>query len=620
MDRCACRVPWTLPCDPILWVLFLGALTLTGPAAGLEPAHRNPRLDTLVDQAREHYSDAASAEPGFVVQTQAESAEGTTCKGQFSVLGGATRTETWFEGLFSDFGFVTVSDGPRSGLWRVSGHIVERGEPWVTTGSEFLYRWFDHPAVSHGHASLGPDEVVGGRTCRVIRLETVPVDGWPSYRFDGGRARDVADFVVGAALEVTQVQVMRDGAPVTLPPADWVEVVASDNDAEVTILRAVDANQLPVIAGRSPRGRVSPTLDVRRLVDVVTELWVDAEGHQLVKLEGLRLDPSGGEPSTVVVTLSEFLDRGWAWPTEVEVTVDGAMAAQVTASGLEEGGVTPAMFEPTAVTTELEIGVQEANEEEIRRLMTDDTFKHGGLDPARDIVFKPDLLVDTLELEDGDVVADIGAGTGYFTFRLAHAVGPSGWVYAVDVNAAVLDALVARIYGEGDEASRGGKNSARDDLNILDIRDSEAEEKPEELCPHRNVVIHVNEFEDLSLAANSLDLAFLCASGLSRYRHLSPTNAAMMESIYRATRSGGEFVVIERQPQGRDMTVQLLGLSAVPLGHPGTPDAPAGVADSYPFGLDEIIRANGRAAGFDVVRSVDLIEAHAFVVFRKPAK
>ena len=118
---------------------------------------------------------------------------------------------------------------------------------------------------------------------------------------------------------------------------------------------------------------------------------------------------------------------------------------------------------------------------------------------------------------------------------------------------------------------------------------------------------------------NSLDMAFLCASGLSRYRHLSPTNAAMMESIYRATRPGGEFVVIERQPQGRDVTVELLGLTAVPLGRPGTPDAPAGVQDSYPFGLDEIIRTNGRAAGFEVVRSVDLVEAHAFVVFRKPA-
>lgn len=46
----------------------------------------------------------------------------------------------------------------------------------------------------------------------------------------------------------------------------------------------------------------------------------------------------------------------------------------------------------------------------------------------------PDRVVDTLELRGGEHIADIGAGDGYFTFWLAEAVGPTGRVYAVDVD------------------------------------------------------------------------------------------------------------------------------------------------------------------------------------------
>ncbi len=39
-----------------------------------------------------------------------------------------------------------------------------------------------------------------------------------------------------------------------------------------------------------------------------------------------------------------------------------------------------------------------------------------------------------LGLKEGDAIADIGAGTGYFAFRFAHDVGATGQVYAVDVS------------------------------------------------------------------------------------------------------------------------------------------------------------------------------------------
>jgi len=55
-------------------------------------------------------------------------------------------------------------------------------------------------------------------------------------------------------------------------------------------------------------------------------------------------------------------------------------------------------------------------------------------DPARDAYQKPDDVLKALALREGEVVADLGAGSGYFTLRFARAVGPSGRVYAVDVS------------------------------------------------------------------------------------------------------------------------------------------------------------------------------------------
>lgn len=61
--------------------------------------------------------------------------------------------------------------------------------------------------------------------------------------------------------------------------------------------------------------------------------------------------------------------------------------------------------------------------------------------PGRDEEQRPDEIVRTMGLKNGDVVADLGAGTGYFTRRLAKAVGPSGRVYAVDIQPEMLSRL-----------------------------------------------------------------------------------------------------------------------------------------------------------------------------------
>jgi cyclopropane fatty-acyl-phospholipid synthase-like methyltransferase len=69
-------------------------------------------------------------------------------------------------------------------------------------------------------------------------------------------------------------------------------------------------------------------------------------------------------------------------------------------------------------------------------------------DPARDRWQKPAEVLKALELKRNDRVADIGAGTGYFTVRLARAV-PDGMVFAVDIEPNLLRHIEQRAKAEG---------------------------------------------------------------------------------------------------------------------------------------------------------------------------
>jgi ubiquinone/menaquinone biosynthesis C-methylase UbiE len=69
--------------------------------------------------------------------------------------------------------------------------------------------------------------------------------------------------------------------------------------------------------------------------------------------------------------------------------------------------------------------------------------------PDRDAWQKPDLIMDALGIGEGSVVADLGAGGGWFTVRLARRVGPNGMVYAQDVQSQMLEAIKRRVGREG---------------------------------------------------------------------------------------------------------------------------------------------------------------------------
>jgi len=62
---------------------------------------------------------------------------------------------------------------------------------------------------------------------------------------------------------------------------------------------------------------------------------------------------------------------------------------------------------------------------------------------------RPDLLHKELKLKPGEVVADIGAGTGYHSWRMAKAVGPKGKVFAVEIQQDMLDLIATNMTKQG---------------------------------------------------------------------------------------------------------------------------------------------------------------------------
>jgi len=69
--------------------------------------------------------------------------------------------------------------------------------------------------------------------------------------------------------------------------------------------------------------------------------------------------------------------------------------------------------------------------------------------PEREDEEAPSKALDALELKPGMVVADIGAGSGYYSSRMAKRVGPTGRIYATDIQPGMIELLERRIKSEG---------------------------------------------------------------------------------------------------------------------------------------------------------------------------
>lgn len=139
------------------------------------------------------------------------------------------------------------------------------------------------------------------------------------------------------------------------------------------------------------------------------------------------------------------------------------------------------------------------------------------LSNKRDLWIQPTRVIRQLGLKPGAVVADVGCGSGYWTFRLRDAVGKSGHVYAVDFDPGALDYLKKRI------AKNGGHNMS----------------------------IVLSRPWDTKLAARSVDLAFLV--NVHFFKHPKEPEGSQVavdfprfyRSVLKGLRPGGRMVIIE---------------------------------------------------------------------------
>jgi arsenite methyltransferase len=124
----------------------------------------------------------------------------------------------------------------------------------------------------------------------------------------------------------------------------------------------------------------------------------------------------------------------------------------------------------------------------------------------RDRWQQPNVVIQSLSIKSGDRVADLGAGGGYFTFRLADAVGPIGKVYAVDVDKGNLDYINRRAKEQG----------------------------------YTNVETILAKYDDPLLPEGGVDLIFTC----NVYHHLD-NRPAYFKSAARYLRPAGRIAIID---------------------------------------------------------------------------
>lgn len=103
--------------------------------------------------------------------------------------------------------------------------------------------------------------------------------------------------------------------------------------------------------------------------------------------------------------------------------------------------------------------------------------------PERGEEEKPEIVIEALQLKGGETVVDFGAGSGYYTFRLAKAVGPTGAVIAADIEPKMLDFIRQR--------------AARENLiNVGLLRTTETDPR---LPPNRvDLVLMVDVYHELN--------------------------------------------------------------------------------------------------------------------------
>jgi ubiquinone/menaquinone biosynthesis C-methylase UbiE len=129
----------------------------------------------------------------------------------------------------------------------------------------------------------------------------------------------------------------------------------------------------------------------------------------------------------------------------------------------------------------------------------------------------PDLAMRLIRVARGSAVADLGAGSGYFTVRLARAVGSAGKVYAVDIQQGMLDLLQRAV--------------TRERLT--------------------NVIPVLSTENDPRLPEQSLDLVLM----VDVYHELSSPQVTLAH-LKRALKPGGRLVLLEYRAEDPDVPIR----------------------------------------------------------------
>jgi SAM-dependent methyltransferase len=131
--------------------------------------------------------------------------------------------------------------------------------------------------------------------------------------------------------------------------------------------------------------------------------------------------------------------------------------------------------------------------------------------PDRDLWQKPEFIMDELGIADGSVVADLGAGSGWFTMWLARRVGPNGLVYAEDIQRQMIEVIDRRVQQEA----------------------------------LHNVRTILGTADDPHLPANSLDAVLI----VDAYHEIEDPQA-LLEHVARALKPEGRIGIVDFTPGG----------------------------------------------------------------------
>ena len=135
-----------------------------------------------------------------------------------------------------------------------------------------------------------------------------------------------------------------------------------------------------------------------------------------------------------------------------------------------------------------------------------DTWSQRFEGESREVYRARESVVAALGLQEGQVVADVGAGTGLFVAYLAGAVGPTGQVIAVEISPAFVEHIRQRADAAG----------------------------------LAHVTAQLGETADVKLPPSSVDLIFLCDT----YHHFEDT-AGILATMRQALKPGGRLAVVD---------------------------------------------------------------------------